>query len=230
MIIHESAMKYGEDDYIMLSALQHFLFCPRQCALIHIEKVWKENYLTMKGNLLHEKAHTDIAEKRKGIYTARGLRLVSKEYAVTGIADVVEFNLCDSEEPAVSCRLPGRQGWWKPVPVEYKKGKTHAEDANNVQLCAQALCLEEMLGTQITGGVIYHGDEKRRETVEFDSALRKLTVNTIGQTHALIDSGITPHAVFEKKCRSCSLYDICMPEVADGRSRKYVNSIFQAEE
>lgn len=223
-------MEIREEEYVLLSALQHFLFCPRQCALAYIEMQWKDNYLTAKGNILHEKAHADVTEKRKDLYSVHGLRLVSKNHAISGMADVVEFNQADGEIEGKTCRLKGKDGFWIPVPVEYKKGKAHASDANNVQLCAQAFCLEEMLDVSISEGVIYHGDEKRRETVILDDALRELTIETINNTRALIESGRTPLAEYDNRCRSCSLYDICMPEVSGRKSRGYVNSIFEADD
>ncbi|MEI7811004.1 MAG: CRISPR-associated protein Cas4 [Ignavibacteria bacterium] len=222
-------MTYNEDDYIMLSALQHYLFCPRQCYLIHVEKVWRENYLTMKGKFLHEKAHSITTEKRKGFYIACGLRLVSKKYGITGETDVVEFSLSEKENTGKVCRLSGKNGWWIPLPVEYKKGSSREQSANNVQLCAQGLCLEEMFSMNVDCGIIYHGDDRRREEVSFDSNLRQLTEETINNTHELIASANIPHIVKGRQCKSCSLVDECLPGLADKKSRKYVESIFEAD-
>lgn len=220
-------MEYNEDDYIMLSALQHYIFCPRQCYLIHVEKRWEENFLTMKGKFLHEKVHSLTNEKRNDLYIVRSLRLVSKKYGITGSADIVEFNLSESYQEGITCRLIGKEGWWIPQPIEYKKGSTREQNANNVQLCAQALCIEEMFNLTIKNGVIYHGDDKRREVILFDPELRRLTTDTINQTHELINSGIIPFEKPDRACKSCSLVDICMPNVPDNKSHKYVNSIFE---
>ncbi|MBU1044205.1 MAG: CRISPR-associated protein Cas4 [Candidatus Omnitrophica bacterium] len=192
---------YSEDDFIQLSALQHFIFCRRQCALIHIEQVWVENLFTAKGRIMHDKAHEERVEIRDGVRIERGIPLRSNELGLNGKADVVEFH----KEPGGKKLLP--------FPVEYKHGKPKADDCDKVQLCAQALCLEEMLGVIIPKGAIFYGRIKHRLEVEFDEELRSTTKETIKQVHDFIKQGKTPLPVYMKKCESCSLISFCMPKL-----------------
>ncbi len=205
-----------DDDLVMISALQHFLFCPRQCALIHIEKVWEENYLTAAGRTLHERVDRTGTETRKDIHLATALNLVSKRLGVTGIADMVEFRKTDSavngEGVTVAIKLPKKSGWWIPFPVEYKRGAPKLHRADEVQLCAQALCLEEMLGVTISAGALFYGETRRRTDVVFDGELRALTEKTIEGARNLLRSGTTPPPVLTKGCKACSLVDLCRPE------------------
>ncbi len=191
---------FADDALLPLSALQHLLFCERQCALIHIEGLWAENRLTVEGRHLHEKAHEGPDETRGDVRIARGLALRSLRLGLVGKADVVEFH-SDEEAPA------GR-----PFPVEYKRGKPKKHQADKVQLCAQALCLEEMLGTSVPAGALFYGRTQRRMDVPFDSALRRFTEETAHRLHTLISSGRTPVAVREPKCDSCSLLHLCLPD------------------
>jgi len=205
-------VNYKEDDLLPLSALQHLLFCERQCALIHIEQAWDENRLTAEGRIMHEKVHDAGEESRGDVRISRGLRLRSLRLGLTGMADVVEFHK--------------ENGTWCPFPVEYKRGKPKENDCDRVQLCAQALCLEEMLNCSISVGALFYGTTRRRLDVEFDANLRLKTENTASRLHELFDSGITPPAVYEKKCDSCSMLNACMPKTA-GRhksARKYLQS------
>lgn len=191
-----------EDDVrlIPLSALQHMLFCPRQCALIHLEQQWTENRYTAEGRILHERADHLGHERRRGIHTAMALPLASEALGLTGVADVVEFD--ESQEPT-SVR-----------PIEYKRGRPKAHRADEVQLCAQALCLEEMLDVLIEQGALYYGKTRRRKTVAFDDELRALTRRVIADTRALFDNNRTPPAIYEpKRCDHCSLIDACQPQV-----------------
>lgn len=190
---------YNENDLLPLSALQHLLFCERQCALIHIEQVWAENRLTAEGRVMHERAHTGGSETRRDIRTARGLRIRSLQLGLIGQADVIEFH-----------RQP--DGSTRPLPVEYKRGKPKANRCDEVQLCAQAMCLEEMLRASIPGGALYYGQPRRRTDVTFDQELRRLTEQTAHRLHDLIRSGTTPPATYEKKCDVCSLFDLCRPK------------------
>lgn len=194
------AMPYSEDDLLPISALQHLLFCERQCALIHIEGQWAENRLTVEGRHLHDTAHGDRAELRGGVRISRGLPLRSFRLGLVGKADVVEFH-----------SAPGAQRR-RPFPVEYKRGRPKKHDADRVQLCAQALCLEEMLGTPVPAGALFYGRTRRRLDVLFDGRLRQLTHDTAKHLHALIASRRTPVAVREPKCDSCSLLNICLPD------------------
>lgn len=188
-------MPYAESDLLPISALQHLLFCPRQCALIHNEQLWAENYLTAQGQVLHQKAHEPKHESRPGVRITRSLYLSSRAHGLRGMADIVEFH---------------RDG--TTLPVEYKRGKPKANDCDRIQLCAQALCLEEMLDRPVTTGALYYGAKRRRTTVEFDTTLRKSTEDACKRLHALISSGQTPTAIREPKCDACSLLKLCLPD------------------
>ncbi|MEW6116223.1 MAG: CRISPR-associated protein Cas4 [Nitrospirota bacterium] len=190
---------YSEDDFILLSSLQHFVFCPRQCALIHLEQVWDENLFTAEGRIMHEKVDTANREARGKIRIEYGVPLRSLILGLIGKADVVEFH---------------RQGdgTWLPFPVEYKRGKPKADDCDRVQLCAQALCLEEMLDVEITEGALFYGQTRRREDVVFDKYLRAETENVTEGVHELIASGVTPKPEYSKKCERCSLLNLCLPK------------------
>ncbi len=199
---------FTNDALLPISALQHLLFCERQCALIHIERVWAENRLTVEGQHLHQKAHDGPTETRDGVRITRGLPLRSLRLGLAGQADVVEFRA-----------QPASDGTPQPFPVEYKRGKPKSHDADRVQLCAQALCLEEMLSATIPSGALYYGTTKRREGVAFDERLRGLTEATCTRLHDLIAGGRTPRAVREPKCDQCSLLNVCMPDaLSRGRS------------
>ncbi len=185
-----------EASLLPISALQHLLFCERQCALIHIEQVWSDNQFTAEGNLLHERTHDGPDESRPSVRITRGLPVRSLELGLSGQCDVVEFH-----ESIDEIRI-----------VEYKRGKPKAHRADEVQLCAQALCLEEMLQKPIASGALFYGKRRRHTPVAFDEPLRNLTSAAAQRLHALIASRITPPAVREKKCDSCSLLEICMPD------------------
>lgn len=209
-------------DPLPLSALQHLLFCPRQCALIHVEGQWAENRLTVEGKHLHRKAHEGADERRGRTWTVRGLPLRCERLGLIGKADVVEFEAPDSVDvgPLSASRLfhyfraQGAEGW-RVTPVEYKRGKPKTDNSDRVQLCAQALCLEEMLGVAISRGALYYGRQRRRREVLLDDPLRATTEETARQLHELIDSGRTPPARLEPKCANCSLAHICLPEALE---------------
>lgn len=193
-----------------LSALQHLAFCRRQCALIHLEGAWAENALTAEGRVLHERADSHVGESRRGIRIARSLPLRSLALGLTGKADVVEFH-ARKGGPAV------------PFPVEYKRGRPKKTDADLVQLCAQALCLEEMLDRPVPAGALFYGETRRRLEVAFTADLRARTVALAAELHRLLSSGLTglgemPPPEPGPKCRSCSLADACLPKQARGRS------------
>lgn len=206
----------------MLSALQHYLFCPRQCALIHIEGIWSENFLTSAGRLLHERVDRRGGETRKDIHLATALRLVSGRLGLTGIADMVEFHRQelpqDETGRIVATRLPDNGGFWRPFPVEYKRGVPKSRRADEVQLCAQALCLEEMLGVTIATGALFYGETRRRTDIVFDSELRSLTEDVARNVHVLIQTGVTPPPILTKGCRACSLVDVCRSGDVGGKS------------
>lgn len=211
-----------ESDYLALSGLQHYLFCPRQWALIHVEGLWAENQRTAEGRLLHEKADDPSVEVRGDIWTVRALRLVSSSLRLAGIADVVEFHRLEPGSPGyeagvTSDRLPpicAREGAdvrWRVFPVEYKRGKPKGNHCDAAQLCAQAICLEEMLGASIPSGALFYGQTRRRVDVPFDAALRGLTAESAAAMNELFSAGRTPPAVYGKYCESCSLVDLCLP-------------------
>jgi CRISPR-associated exonuclease Cas4 len=187
---------------LALSALQHLLYCERQCALIHVEQVWAENRFTALGREMHQNAHEGPDESRPGIRITRGLRVVCERLGIAGQCDVVEFH------------ANGRV-----LPIEYKRGKPKSHRADEVQLCAQGLCLESMLGVFIPEGRLYYGQIRRRLDVAFDEALRALTLQTVDRLRKLLESGITPVAKYEPdRCDNCSLIELCMPKAARFRT------------
>lgn len=192
---------FAEDDLLPLSALQHLLFCERQCALIHIEQVWTENLFTAEGRIMHERVDSGEHLSRNGVRVETALALRSLRLGLSGKADVVEFHW-------------DGQGVWRPYPVEYKRGKPKLANWDQVQLCAQALCLEEMLHCQVPEGALFYGKPRRRQVVCFDEKLRGETEETAARLHRLVRSGVTPPAHYEKKCDSCSLVQLCLPKVA----------------
>lgn len=199
---------YSEDDLLLISALQHLVFCPRQCALIHIEQLWTENVFTAEGRGLHEKVHGADTESRPGVRIVRGLRIRSLELGLVGQVDVVEFHEAESR-----IELPNEKGFWQPLPVEYKRGRSKVDDCDRVQLCAQAICLEEMLGIEIEYGAIFYGRPRRRERVKFIESLRQKTEALARELHKLYAARTTPRANYQKKCKSCSLLESCMPSI-----------------
>ncbi len=192
---------YTENDLLPISALQHLLFCQRQCALIHVERIWTENLFTAEGRILHEKVDSGPDFVKDGRRVARSLPLRSLRLGLSGIADVVEF---------------GPDG--AAFPVEYKRGRSKSEDWDRVQLCAQAMCLEEMLGMRIESGALFYGKTRRRAQVEFDQELRTKTEDAAARLHCLIEAGQTPPARYEAKCESCSLLALCMPRLGKAKS------------
>ena len=183
-------------DLLPISALQHLLYCERQCALIHLEQVWAENQFTMEGNVMHEKAHDGPDETRAGVRIVRGLAVKSETLGLSGQCDVVEFHTDGTV-----------------LPVEYKRGRPKAHQADEVQLCAQAICLEEMFGVSIPEGRLFYGQTRRRMDVVFDAELRALTADTARRLREMIASRRTPPAVYEeRKCQACSLQELCMPQ------------------
>lgn len=195
---------YGTDDLIQLSALQHMVFCPRQCALIHIEQTWAESRLTAEGRIMHEHVHEEGRESRGDIRIEYGVSIRSLRLGLVGEADVVEFHR-------------ETDGSWRPFPVEHKRGKPKPDHSDMIQLCAQALCLEEMLDVHIPGGAIFYGRTRRRLDVAFDDALRRETEETAKRVHTLIESGQTPSPVYAKRCESCSLVADCLPKTIQKR-------------
>lgn len=211
----EAAMEYDERDYLALSGIQHFAFCRRQWALIHIEQEWEDNLLTTTGSLMHERAHNEeLHERRGGTIISRGLRIHSRRLGVTGQCDVVEFH-----SAACGCHLYGEEGVWEVIPVEFKRGRPKDFDADRLQLCAQAICLEDMLGSDIAKGFLYYGTPKRREPVEFDDELRRRVELICMEMHETYKRHHVPKVKQGKKCRSCSLVEVCMPKSASPGQR-----------
>ena len=210
-------MEYPEEEFLQLSGIQHFSFCRRQWALIHIEQQWQENLLTTEGKIVHERCHNDqLLEKRGDLLVARGLRVFSRILGVTGQCDVVEFH-----RDGQGCFLKGRQGTWIACPVEYKRGKSKDINADRLQLCAQAMCLEEMLGCAIDKGFLYYAEPHRREEVPFSSELRQSVEDSFREMHAYYARGYTPKVKTHKGCRSCSLREVCLPALCKNKDTNH---------
>ncbi|MCE2522193.1 MAG: CRISPR-associated protein Cas4 [Rhodobacteraceae bacterium] len=190
-------MSSHSDGSLPISALQHWLYCPRQCALIHVERLWVENRLTAEGRALHNRVDTGGHESRKGVKTLRSVELASEQYCLHGVADVVQLRGMPPE----------------PYPVEYKRGRAKDHRADDVQLCAQAICLEEMFSVRIPEGAIYYGKSRRQKRVAFDLSLRTLTLGIIEQASAAINEARVPTPQYEeRKCGACSLISLCKPK------------------
>jgi CRISPR-associated exonuclease Cas4 len=203
---------YTEDDLLPLSGLQHFAFCERQWALIHLEQQWDENRLTADGRLLHERVHEQTEELRQNLLVVRGLPLQSFRLGLAGQADVVEFSRVASEQVPGLARLEGRAGWWSVEPVEYKRGKAKRAAWDRVQLCAQALCLEEMFSVSIKHGCLFYGTNRRRNVVPLSRDLRTQTEFLAYRMQQLFALRQTPAPVFMAGCARCSLKERCLPE------------------
>ena len=199
---------------VNISALQHFAFCQRQCALIHLEQVWQENYLTAHGRQLHERVDNGEPETRKGVRFERGIVVSEPQLGVTGKLDLLEYHKASNQY----------------LPVEYKRGKPKATEIDKVQLCAQALCIEEMLSVQVEKGALWYWQTCKRIEVEFDNHLIAQTKALIAQVQQLFENGKTPPPSFGKHCKACSLIEICQPELTrnDGSSR-YIQELFNME-
>lgn len=200
------------EHHLAISALQHYAYCPRQFALIHVEQVWAENRFTAEGQVLHQRVDSNEVEQRGRVRYERSVSLISQEYGLVGKMDLLEI---ESGNPP------------KYSPVEYKRGKPKIEEWDKIQLCAQALCIEEMRGVPVQEGAIWYWEVRRREPVSIDWQLRDLTLSTITSARALIESGVTPTPQVDKaRCRACSLKDICQPDAfRSDRTRRYVAEI-----
>ncbi|MCF8030857.1 MAG: CRISPR-associated protein Cas4 [Desulfohalobiaceae bacterium] len=201
-----------EEELVPLSALQHLLYCKRQCALIHVDGVWTENRYTAEGRIVHERAHQSGGQSRGEVRTETGVYVRSSRLGLVGQADVVEFH-----------REQG--GIWRPYPVEYKRGRAKPEDWDRVQLCAQAVCLEEMLELEVPRGAIYYDQPRRREPVEFDNELRSRVEEAVSRAREILDSGILPVAEQGSRCRRCSLAEICLPGTRKRSVQSYMSDI-----
>lgn len=193
-----------DDDLLPISGLQHLLFCPRQCALMFVEGVWSDNELTVTGSQAHDRADLPGLESRPGVRIERALHLRSDRLGLIGKSDVVEFH---RESTADGGEI------WRPFPIEYKRGRRHRWQHNEVQVCAQALCLEEMLGIEVPRGAIYYIASRKRLDVAFDKTLRDTTEKAAAEFRAMMISRATPSPRPDRRCRRCSLKETCMPEV-----------------
>lgn len=201
--------EYLPDELIPLSGIQHFCFCRRQWALIHVERQWQENVLTVEGKELHTRADDPFfSEIRQGKIISRSMPVASYKLGLIGVCDIVEFT--PSKDGVI---LHGREGHYLPAPVEYKRGKEKLDHSDEVQLCAQAMCLEEMLLVPIPSGFLFYGETRHRVEVELTSQLRELVEKMSAEMHGYLTKGYTPQVKPSKACRSCSLLDICVPEL-----------------
>lgn len=202
-------MSWPEEEWLLLSGLQHFVFCRRQWALIHVEGLWKEDLRTVEGELFHARAHNEQQRERRGdILLLRGLPVFSRSLGITGKCDVIEFHSSPEGVP-----LRGEEGCWLPYPVEYKRGKPKEHDADRMQLCAQAMCLEEMLCCAVPEGALFYGEPRRRTSVLFTEDLRCSVRDALTEMHQFFHRGYTPRVKPKKSCGTCSLKELCLPEL-----------------
>ena len=220
-------MEYKEDDYLMISGIQHFKFCRRQWALIHIEQQWAENVHTIVGELMQKKVHDPyLKEKRKDMLITRALPVSSRMLGVRGECDVVEFHKCED-----GVKLYGHRGLYQIFPVEYKKGKPKISEEDILQLAAQAMCLEEMFSTVVTEGALFYGETRRREVVAITEELRCQVKEMFQEMHQYYERCYTPKVKWSKRCNGCSLKDICLPKLGKAISVKdYMNQVLLEEE
>lgn len=207
-------MTWNEEDYLQLSGLQHFVFCRRQWALIHIEHQWAENFRTIDGAVFHENAHdTGFQESRGDRFITRGVSVCSSELGVSGQCDVLEYHRGSTGIP-----IAGKDGLWQPYPVEYKRGSPREDTGDTLQLCGQALCLESMLCCDIPEGALYYGEVRRREKVAFTPELRNQVRQMLAEMHELYRRSYTPKVKPTKSCNACSMKDLCLPRLMKTRS------------
>lgn len=205
---------YLDEDFLLLSGIQHMAFCERQWALIHIEQAWAENVRTLEGKYLHERTDNPFEdETRKDVRVVRAMPVVSKKLCLRGVADVVEFHRTEDASEGVTVCLKNRKGWWRPYPVEYKRGRPKPDDRDKVQLCAQAIALEEMMGVSIESGFLYYGQTRHRVKITFEQELRAYVEQLASRMHQMISEGKTPKAKKGKHCSLCSLKEICQPDL-----------------
>jgi CRISPR-associated exonuclease Cas4 len=207
----------AEDEPVPISALNQYSYCPRRCALIHIEQLWDENRATAEGKIMHERVHEQDRESRGAVRIEYGLPLRSLRLGLIGKADVVEFHRIDKD-------------MWQPFPVEYKRGKPKVDHSDKIQLCAQAVCLEEMLSVSVPVGALFYGRTRRRLDVTLNKTLRRETEETADKTRQLITAGVTPPPVYEKHCKSCSLIEECMPKTIEKKPsvKRYLTRMVDA--
>ena len=211
---------YDDDQMLMLSGIQHYMFCPRQWALIHIEQQWDENRLTAEGQLLHQIVDNPAyRQKNGGIITLRAVHIASHTLGLYGVTDAIELLPSDNASDAIT--HPRYSGYWKPYPIEYKRGHRKPEEWDEVQLAAQVICLEEMYGIHIPEAALFYHETRHREVITIDEHLRQLTYELSEAMHRTFESGFTPKAEGRRGCRSCSLIDICAPKLSKKTSVAY---------
>ncbi len=209
-------MEYNEEDFLSLSGIQHFKFCRRQWALIHIEQQWQENIRTVEGQILHERAHDNLLKEKRGdLIISRGIAVFSKTLGINGVCDVVEFRRDKDGVPVF-----GREGLFKAIPIEYKRGKPKEDDIDILQLTAQAMCLEDMLNCKIQDGYMYYGEINHRIKVEFTDELKNRVLEICKEMHEVYERRYTPKVKLSKKCNACSLKNICLPKLCKNSSVK----------
>lgn len=213
-------MYYEDDDMLMLSGIQHYMYCPRQWALIHIEQQWDDNRLTAEGELLHKNVDNPAYRQKNGdIITLRAVHIASRSLGLYGISDAVELIPSSTKENSIT--HPRYAGYWKPYPIEYKRGHSKPDERDRVQLTAQVICLEEMYGIHIPEAALFYHETRHRETVAIDNQLRQLTQDLSDAMHKTFATGTTPKAVEQKGCKNCSLLDICIPELTQKTTVSY---------
>jgi len=219
-------MQYREEDYLSLSGIQHFIFCRRQWALIHIEKQWEENLRTVEGHLMHRSAHDSLKTETRGdIIITRGMPVFSKELGVYGVCDVVEFHR--SDEGVI---LYGREGRYLPCPIEYKKGRPKEKDMDLLQLAAQVICLEEMLCCSVKSAYLYYGETRHRVEVPITLEIRDKVRSIFAEMHQYYDRRYTPKVRPTKQCKACSLKDICLPVLCKNKNvDTFINKMLKDE-
>lgn len=212
--MYSYGVTYSEDDFLKLSGIQHFRFCRRQWALIHIENQWADNYFTNDGKVLHKNAHDNTSrESRPDRIITRGVSVFSASLGVSGQCDVLEYH-----HGTTGIDIPGKDGLWQPYPVEYKRGSPRIDDADELQLCGQAMCLEEMLCCEIPKGALFYGEIRRRKEIVFNEELRQAVKTTLKEMHVLFRNGHTPKVKPTRSCNACSLQDLCLPSLMKTQS------------
>ena len=218
--------RYSEDEYLMLSGIQHFIFCRRQWALIHIEQQWEENYRTVDGNIMHKRAHDGMFhEKRGDLIITRGMAVSSPYLGISGECDIVEFRRDDN-----GISIWGQEGKFSVTPVEYKRGAPKMDDCDKVQLAAQAMCLEDMLCCEIKEGNLYYGETRHRLKVDVNDELRDYTKKILQEMHDLFQRGYTPKVKRTKACNACSLKNICLPALCGKKTASAYMNFYLNEE
>lgn len=219
-------MANDDSDFLMISGLKHFQFCRRRWALIHIEQLWEENVLTLQGRYMHERVHDDsFTEVRGAVLLSRGMPVRSQRLKITGVCDMVELYRDEDGVP-----IQGRSGRWRLYPVEYKLGQADTQGADALQVCAQALCLEEMFVTDIPEAAVYYGKIKRRQRIPLTEELRQKVQDCVKEMHQLMSKGYTPKAKKRNACKSCSLFEMCQPKLMKQVSAsEYIRRAFHEE-